>query len=187
MKILILIFFLTIFNNSIGQLVDSECKESFELNGFETNSNFNYNAQVAILTKNNYKVSVTNGEIRLKAGNVIVLKPSTYIQSSSVFLARIETCVICDLTFSYPKFFTPNGDSYNDYWKIDWANLTDFSTITIFDRYGKLIKTLNSPNEYWDGTYNQNEIFSTDYWFKLIYTDCNGIRKEYQSHFSLKR
>ena len=89
-------------------------------------------------------------------------------------------------TVTYPNFFTPNGDGYNDTWKI--ANLPeDFKAkIYIFDRYGKLIKEISSYGKGWDGTFNGNMLPATDYWFKVEYTQGGSV-KEFKSHFSLKR
>ena len=90
-------------------------------------------------------------------------------------------------TLSYPTFFTPNGDSFNDRWKID--GLADFtaSEIYIFDRFGKLLKQLNTSGEGWDGTYKNNKLPSDDYWFKVLYTNQLGEQKSFVSHFALKR
>jgi gliding motility-associated-like protein len=82
----------------------------------------------------------------------------------------------------YPKFFTPNGDGYNDTWAIKFSFYEPNLKVNIFDRYGKLIKILNNTNS-WDGKYNGNELLSSDYWF--VVTRENG--KEYRGHFSLKR
>jgi gliding motility-associated-like protein len=82
----------------------------------------------------------------------------------------------------FPKFFTPNNDGYNDYWTINSAYLKPNSGISIFDRYGKLITTLNQ-NESWNGTYNGQLLPSTDYWF--VVTRADG--KEYKGHFTMKR
>ena len=103
--------------------------------------------------------------------NVTDLKGCTAI-SSSVFV------------FDYPKFFTPNEDGYNDYWKIDIENST--TTLQIFDRYGKFLKQLFQNEDGWDGTYNGQKLPSTDYWFVLKYEEC-GLSKTFKSHFSLKR
>ena len=83
----------------------------------------------------------------------------------------------------YPKFFTPNGDGYNDFWKIQFSENEPNLTIHIFDRYGKFIKQLSPNSEGWDGTYLGEQAFSTDYWFTV--TRENG--KVYKGHFSLKR
>jgi gliding motility-associated-like protein len=98
----------------------------------------------------------------------------------------------CDLlssepiqTITYPNYFTPNGDGYNDTWIIRLPINYD-AIISIYDRYGKLIKQISSIGTGWDGTYNGNSMPSTDYWFKIEYTE-NNTRKEFKSHFSLKR
>ncbi len=84
---------------------------------------------------------------------------------------------------NYPKFFTPNNDGYNDYWKIKFSSLEPNLTVSIFDRYGKLITVLNSKSQGWDGTYNGIPLFSDDYWF--VVKRQNG--QEHKGHFSLKR
>lgn len=183
----VLLFSLFFLRFSFGQLSNSDCTESFLLTNNENNSSYTYNAKKNIITEFNYKVIASNNEINMKAGNVIVLRPNTYIEKGSLYLARIEPCDFCELNFSFPKFFTPNGDTYNDYWKVNWYDPSEFSEVSIFDRYGKLIKVLKNNNDTWDGRYNVNDLFSSDYWFKMVYTDCNGQKKEYKSHFSLKR
>lgn len=83
----------------------------------------------------------------------------------------------------FPKFFTPNGDGYNDIWKIENLELNPVSYISIFDRYGKLIKQFTSNSPGWNGTYNGKALQADDYWF--ILTLSNG--KTIKSHFTLKR
>ena len=109
--------------------------------------------------------------------------------SYTIFARDIQGCnlLISDeiQTITYPNYFTPNGDGYNDTWVIKlpeaYAGL-----ITIYDRYGKLIKQISSYGAGWDGTYNGGLLPATDYWFKVEYTE-DDTRKEFKSHFSLKR
>jgi gliding motility-associated-like protein len=83
----------------------------------------------------------------------------------------------------YPKYFTPNGDGVRDVWQVINAFEEPNNRLSIYDRYGKLIKTLK-PNDFgWDGMYNGNKMPSSDYWFVLERE--NG--KTYNGHFSLKR
>jgi gliding motility-associated-like protein len=89
-------------------------------------------------------------------------------------------------TISYPNYFTPNGDTYNDTWNISGLTPEFEAKIFIFDRYGKLLKQISPYANGWDGTYNDQEMPSTDYWFKIEYTE-DGIQKEFKAHFSLKR
>ena len=85
---------------------------------------------------------------------------------------------------NYPKFFTPNGDGFNDTWNI--SGVDGSSIIYIFDRYGKLIKQISPLGTGWDGTYNGQPVFSSDYWFTIDFSE-NGVPKTFKSHFSLKR
>ena len=87
-------------------------------------------------------------------------------------------------TINYNNYFTPNNDGYNDKWNIYLPESYE-GVIHIYDRYGKLLKQISPYGEGWDGTYNGNILPSTDYWFKVEYE--NNIKKEFKSHFSLKR
>jgi gliding motility-associated-like protein len=85
-----------------------------------------------------------------------------------------------------PKFFTPNGDGYNDYWSVKGVNATFYSKsiIYIFDRYGKLLKQwVPGTTEGWDGTFNGNPMPGDDYWYTIKLEDG----REAKGHFSLKR
>jgi gliding motility-associated-like protein len=97
-----------------------------------------------------------------------------------------ETIPIPVHLINSPPFFTPNGDGYNDTWNIDGFPIPNNTFITIFDRYGKLLKQINVNGNGWDGNYNGNPLPADDYWFSISYSE-NGITKEYRSHFSLKR
>ncbi len=99
-----------------------------------------------------------------------------------------EVCPVVSIPFTvlgYPKFFTPNGDMYNPVWKITGVN--DFfergSRILIFDRYGKLIKQINTSEDGWDGTFKGSPMPTDDYWFKFIRDDG----RIHTGHFTLKR
>lgn len=83
----------------------------------------------------------------------------------------------------YPKFFTPNNDGIHDYWTIQNMEKRAINSISIFNRFGKLITVLDQNNRFWDGKYQNENLPSDDFWF--ILTFFNG--KTLKSHFSLKR
>lgn len=94
------------------------------------------------------------------------------------------------IVVGFPKFFTPNGDGMHDYWHIEGISNLDNAEISIYDRYGKLLQQIRENNIGWDGTLNGQQLPSTDYWFKLTYTDTSGaqiIAKYIDNHFSLRR
>jgi gliding motility-associated-like protein len=83
----------------------------------------------------------------------------------------------------YPRYFTPNGDGYNDSWEIKNLDLLPKSTLTIFNRFGKLLKELSSTSFGWNGNFNGYALPADDYWFNLTFEDGRIIK----GHFSLKR
>ena len=85
-----------------------------------------------------------------------------------------------------PKFFTPNNDGYNDRWHISGVETIPGTVVQIFDRYGKLLKTLTHASLGWDGTYNGNLMAVNDYWF-LASVVQNDETVEVRGHFTLKR
>ena len=99
-----------------------------------------------------------------------------------------DTCGFSILPISvigHPKYFTPNGDSINDYWKIKGINATfqPNTAVLIYDRYGKLLKQLTVQSDGWDGTFNGALLPTDDYWFKVFLQDG----REFSGHFTLKR
>ncbi len=104
----------------------------------------------------------------------------------TVYVRDKNECGIVDenvFLLNYPKFFTPNDDGTNDNWRIKFSQFEPNLTVTIFDRYGKIMKVLNSNSAGWDGTYNGTKMISDDYWF--VVKRQNG--QEHRAHFTLKR
>ena len=121
------------------------------------------------------------------SGLFVGVKPGEHIVSVRD-LNGCGTVSVPLLVIDYPKFFTPNQDGYNDTWNITALENQPNSKIYIFDRYGKFLKQISTSGIGWDGTYNGAQMPSTDYWFKLEYTDLDtGNLKIFKAHFSLKR
>ncbi len=85
----------------------------------------------------------------------------------------------------FPKFFTPNGDEFNQFWQVKGISemFQPNSEILIFDRLGKLLITLDPLGVGWDGTFNGAAMPSSDYWFVVNLQDGRTLK----GHFTLKR
>ncbi|WP_198520214.1 T9SS type B sorting domain-containing protein [Flavobacterium sp. 5] len=141
----------------------------------------NYNTiEVLINTTLQYKYSLDG--INYQKENIFNNLPGG---DYTVFAKETSGCGFLEEKISflnYPKFFTPNGDGYNDTWQLKGSAFKNYS-INIFDRYGKLLKQLTQNNPSWDGIYNNASLPSDDYWFEAKFSD-EQIKK---GHFSLKR
>jgi gliding motility-associated-like protein len=55
----------------------------------------------------------------------------------------------------------------------------------IFNRWGELIKTLNSTEEFWDGTYRGRVCQDGTYTWKLTYVDFLNHKHQLTGHVNL--
>ena len=147
------------------------------------------NAQITILITGGlgqYQYQLDDGPIQ--NSNVF-----TNVTSGDHIVTIIDTLGGCQVlvlevtVIKYPKFFTPNGDQANETWNILDLSDQPNAIIRIFDRYGKFIKQISPASRGWDGTYNGQNLYSSDYWFVITYKGRNDEDKEFKAHFSLKR
>ncbi|MGB5363697.1 MAG: T9SS type B sorting domain-containing protein, partial [Aureibaculum sp.] len=104
----------------------------------------------------------------------------------TIYIRDINGCGMISEEVSvigYVRFFTPNGDGYNDNWQVQGVNLQPNSEILIFDRFGKVLAKIDPNSEGWDGRYNGKLMPESDYWF-LVKLDDGRTRR---GHFSLIR
>ena len=90
------------------------------------------------------------------------------------------------MIMEFPKFFTPNGDGYNDTWNIKCLRDDPTALISIFDRFGKLLFQFSPNRSAWNGTFNGSMLTGTDYWFGVNYLNSKGVETQFKSHFSLR-
>ncbi|BAO56334.1 hypothetical protein NMS_2325 [Nonlabens marinus S1-08] len=96
-----------------------------------------------------------------------------------------NNCTIVTQTFDrigIPDYFTPNADGFNDVWTIGNIEAFPGARAEIFDRYGKLLRVLTVVDSGWNGTFNNEPLPSSDYWYRIYYES-----QEVVGHFSLKR
>lgn len=148
-------------------------------------------------------VNITGGfgqylyQLEYPDGTLSALQSSnqfTNLATGEYYVHIIDTLGGCSPTLigpiyiiNYPNFFTPNADGYNDRWNIWDLSHQANAVISIFDRYGKLIKQISPASEGWDGKYNGKELPSSDYWFTVEYKTAKNEDALFKSHFTLKR
>ena len=68
---------------------------------------------------------------------------------SNILCIDISDGIEC--RYSLPNVFTPNGDSFNDYFRPVYNFSVDEVNMKIFDRWGKEVFETNDPEINWDG------------------------------------
>ncbi|MEC4049873.1 T9SS type B sorting domain-containing protein [Flavobacterium sp. SUN046] len=133
----------------------------------------------------NYVYALDDESVGYQTSNIFENVP---MGIHTVFIKDLNGCGVVQQQISVlgiPKYFTPNGDGFNDTWNIEGVNSKFYpqTTVYIFDRFGKLIQKLTPSSNGWDGTYNGQELISDDYWY-LVKLDDGRTAK---GHFTLKR
>jgi gliding motility-associated-like protein len=107
--------------------------------------------------------------------------------TQTAYVREINFCGETNQNFyvlGIPAFFSPNNDSYNDTWKVVGFENYPKAEISIYDRFGKLLTVLNNQNPSWNGTFNNQNLPASDYWYVMKIDETKPIKK---GHFSLIR
>ena len=112
-------------------------------------------------------------------------KPGTYLlqckSGETVLTKTIE--VIGEIS----TVFSPNGDGINDYFLVNATNLKTLS-LRIFDRNGRKMAELKSPEEKWDGHQISGGIAEKGtYFYELNATTENGMEIKQRGAINLFR
>jgi gliding motility-associated-like protein len=153
------------------------------------------NNSITIITENQ-NLGIGDYEFALDDSNGIYQDSPTFTSvlpgEHTVYVRDKNDCGTTQVTIyvlGFPRFFTPNNDGENDTWRVLGVNSTIFpeSTISIYDRYGKVMTNFEAIQGGWDGSYIDHLAPSSDYWYKAQLVDVNGNILVYNGHFSLIR
>ncbi len=110
-----------------------------------------------------YTVTITdeNGCTSVASVTVEVIQPNC--DESDIFI---------------PNMFTPNGDNFNDTWRIE-SNFIDEFELIVYNRWGEEVFASTDQNIEWDGTYKNKELAPDVYGYYLMAVCTNGF--EYSS------
>lgn len=83
-------------------------------------------------------------------------------------------------------FFSPNQDGNFDNWEVKGIEFYLEATIQIYDRYHRLLATIQGEEliKGWDGNYNGHAMPMDDYWYIIMIPET---KQQISGHFVLKR
>ncbi len=136
-----------------------------------------------------YTWTANNGGVMWQPVPPDTISPHVTLTINTVFTAynsitittdnfSAQTCLLTDTLsittvsdIESPPGFSPNGDSYADYWKIDGIDGYDNISIQIFNRWGGLVWEHTSGkyggNE-WDGTNAKGEPLPSGTYYYIV-------------------
>jgi gliding motility-associated-like protein len=170
--------------NAFTNYVDSEegCNNLVPVDALNDFIGTQYTLPV-INNGNFFSESNGNGEL-LNSGDIITNSKTIYVFNSINCYSNESNfnVIISDNNYLIPKFFTPNNDGNNDNWQV-LDNSNSINNISIYNRYGKLVKFLLPNTPGWDGNFNGKPMNTDSYWYEIV-LNTNEILRGY---FTLKR
>ena len=142
--------------------------------------------EVTVEGKGTYEYKIDDGfwQTGRRFENISIGEHSLFVRD----LYNCNSLTEKKIVIGYNKFFTPNGDGFHDTWNVIGIEVKNNVKIYIFDRYGKLLKLINSAANGWDGTHGGALMPTGDYWFTLEFIEPKtNTTKKFSSHFTLKR
>ena len=95
--------------------------------------------------------------------------------------------IVNDILIYAPSIFTPDGDEYNESWKvhIDGIDIYDFH-LTMYNRWGEMVWESYDPSAEWRGSYGENGIMDgTFVWFIECKANITDKKYEFRGHVTV--
>ena len=80
--------------------------------------------------------------------------------------------------------FTPNGDNFNDTWRIE-SNFIDRFELVVYDRWGEQVFESLDQDIEWDGVYKNKELEPDVYGYYLNVVCINGFEYSTQGNVTI--
>lgn len=132
----------------------------------------------AILSNN----TISNPTATIKEPEVVILTVTDKYGCSSTVDYSIGLPVTS--TLYIPNSFTPDGDQYNNIFKVYGTNIADFYLL-IFDRWGEIIFESYNMDYGWDGTYKGKIVQDGVYVYKILATGMDNVRYDKTGHVTV--
>ncbi len=110
-----------------------------------------------------------------------------YNKSGCVDSAKVTIAVKYNDIDFIPSGFTPNGDGYNDLFRITNPRFGKLVDMSIYNRWGVLVYQTNDINKGWDGTLNGQPQDIGVYNYLIITSHTDGANKIYKGTITLIR
>jgi gliding motility-associated-like protein len=111
---------------------------------------------------------------------------TVYFTDQNGCSAQSQVNIFFDPFFYVPNTFTPDGDMFNQYFRIIGGNYLEVE-VSIYNRWGELIYEFTDLKDYWDGTYNYRPCQDGTYTWKITYTDYQNRKEVLTGHVNLLR
>ncbi len=102
---------------------------------------------------------------------------------------RHNLVVESDVLIFVPNTFTPDGDEFNQTWKVHMEGIDIFDfELLIFNRWGEIVWESHDLNVAWDGVYRGKDLPAGMYTWTITTKDLlNDNKRTFQGYVNLLR
>ena len=108
------------------------------------------------------------------------------VSNSAVSATDSTEVSISESKIAAPRIFTPNGDGFNDEFRIAYTSIVEFQG-TILNRWGRVLFTWNNPQIGWDGNINGKPAPEGTYFYLIKARGSDRIPYQLKGHINLLR
>lgn len=105
--------------------------------------------------------------------------------------SKVDTILVnyefCSCDIYIPNAFTPDGDEFNNVFKVEYSCTLDEFELLIFNRWGEIIWESFDPEVGWDGTYMGRFVQNDTYVWKLRYKFTDQPVENREGHVNVIR
>lgn len=110
-------------------------------------------------------------DFRVNVSGTYYIKATSGIGCSVIVQVKVVVNPPPPYTIEAPNVFTPNGDGINDNFSIKITGYVSMTLLNIFNRYGQVVFTTRSINDYWTGTSSGSTLPNGTYYWIFEGTD----------------
>lgn len=90
--------------------------------------------------------------------------------SYTVYVRGNDNCAVVTQNIRHivvPRFFTPNGDGFNDFFEPEGTIPDESFKIEVYTRLSQLVFESSNQNFQWDGRFQGQDLPASDYWYNI--------------------
>lgn len=133
----------------------------------------------------------TEFKVEYPEGVVADYKVTLYVKNEIGCIDSITKIipVVSDVIVYAPNTFTPDGDGFNQTWRVFTQGLDPYSfDLLIFDRWGEIMWESHDYNASWDGTYGGKVVPDGTYiWIIHSKSEISDQKFDYKGHVTILR
>ncbi len=139
-----------------------------------------------IYKNNELLITRNDKDIRYTFSDAGTYKIKVTASNSTCSYSDSITVTVSESALQIPNVFTPNGDGFNDEFRVAYKSLISFQC-WVYNRWGRKVYYWSDPTKGWDGTINGKKASPGPYFYVINAVGSDGIKYKRSGDINLLR